>query len=252
MKKLILLISVLLIVLANLTYGQVEKIYFKNTGWENKDNVSKFLKDYELAKKEFNLILGRSLQVYADLKLGIGSTNANISSKSGTGDYGTSSKLGYTVGALFYFNIFELFNFSSGLIFNGKSFSITTPATVVDTGTVRTNNSSYITNNYLDIPLNFNVGGMITERVGLWFNGGPYLGILLSSPNENTNGMGYKNFDLGLNGTLTANYVIFYPFSAILGVNFCYGGLNNLGSTKYVDKINTINYSFFTGLRFEL
>jgi hypothetical protein len=90
---------------------------------------------------------------------------------------------------------------------------------------------------------------MLSEKVGLWFNGGPYLGILINSPNNLPTGMGYKNFDLGLNGTITANYVFAYPLSLILGTSFKYGGLNNLGSTALVDKITTTNYSFFSGLR---
>jgi hypothetical protein len=61
--------------------------------------------------------------------------------------------------------------------------------------------------------------------------------------------LGYKNFDFGLAGTLTGNYLLNPFVSIILGTRFEYGGLNNLGSTQFVDKITTTNYTIFTGIR---
>ncbi|HEY5536387.1 MAG TPA: hypothetical protein VIL99_15805 [Ignavibacteria bacterium] len=224
----------------------------KKADMKSKASVEKFLRDYKLAKKEFNYKTNKLIDFYVDFQLGVAGTNANITSAANTGEYKTTSKLGYTTGALFYLNLFNMVSFSSGLTFDGRSFGVTTPSVIppnLNDSSFKSNNTSYFTSNYLDIPLNFNIGGMLTEKFGLWFNGGPYLGILLNSPNNLPTGMGYKNFDLGLNGTLTANYVFAYPLSVILGTSFKYGGLNNLGSTKLVDKITTTNYSFFTGLR---
>lgn len=224
----------------------------------NKDSKikldSKIDLDYKKAKDEFEFRSGKKLiDFYMDFQLGVGGTSANVSSTSGVGDYKTSSKLGFKTGALFYISLFDMVSFSSGLSFNGKSFEMTNPnilpPTIVDTSKVKPNNTMYVTANYLNIPLNIHLGGMVSETVGIDFNGGPYLGIRMSVPDNVTNGSGFKNFDLGLNGTLTGNYVFAYPFSVIFGVDLQYGGLNNLGSTATVDRISMLNYSFFSGLR---
>jgi hypothetical protein len=197
--------------------------------------------------------MNKAVDFRIDFQLGVAGTSANITSQNGVGAYNTSGKLGYTTGAIFHFALFNIISFTSGLSFNGRSFEVTTPSLLpagTDTTNVVKNSNNYITSNYLDIPVYFSVGGMVSEKVGLWFDGGPYLGILLSKPNESTKaGIGYKNFDLGVSGTLTANYMFQYPFSIIFGTNFKLGGLNNLGSTPLVDKISTTSYSFFSGLR---
>lgn len=210
--------------------------------------------DYKKAKREFDFRSGKKLiDFYIDFQLGVGGTSANVTSANGVGDYKTSSKLGYKTGAVFFVSLFDIVSFSSGLSFNGKSFEITNPnilpPAIIDTNKIKPNSTMYLTANYLDIPLNIHLGGMITETVGIDFNGGPYLGIRMSVPDNVSNGSGFKNFDLGLNGTLTGNYVFAYPFSVIFGVDLQYGGLNNLGSTSTVDRISTLNYSFFSGLR---
>lgn len=227
----------------------------------NKSNknmyMSKIDLDYNKAKKEFEFRSGKKLvDFYIDFQLGIGGTSANVSSASGVGDYKTASKLGFKTGALFFISLFESVSFSSGLSFNGKSFEMTTPnvipPAVFDTTQVKPNTSMYVTANYLNIPLNFHIGGMVSETVGIDFNGGPYLGIRTSSPDNVSNGSGFKDFDFGLNGTLTGNYVFAYPLGVIFGVDFQYGGLNNLGKTAGVDRISTLNYSLFSGLRIGL
>lgn len=214
---------------------------------------TRFNKDYKRATEEFNYRTGKKpLDFYIDFQLGVGGTSANISG-TGANNYETKSKLGFTTGALFYISLFDVVKFSSGLSFDGKSFSYK-PLNVVEPEPTQdtTKTEKYLTANYVNIPLNFNFGGMVSEDFGLWFNGGPYLGILTSSPDNQKSGLGFKNFDLGLNGTLTANYVFAYPLSVIFGANLKYGGLNNLGSTKTVDAIHTLNYTFFSGLRFSL
>lgn len=238
--------GLILVLLTGSLFAQDFK--FDGSGYD-----TKFKNDYKKAIKEFNYRTGsKPIDFYIDFQLGIGGTSANISG-TGANNYETQSKLGFTTGALFYISLFDVVKFSSGLSFDGKSFSykplnVTDPDPNQDT----TKTEKYLTANYMNIPLNFNFGGMISEDFGLWFNGGPYLGILTSSPDNQKSGLGYKNFDLGLNGTLTANYVFAYPLSVIFGANFKYGGLNNLGSTKTVDAIHTLNYTFFSGLRFSL
>lgn len=244
LKKL--LIALLLMIIA-------ENLFAQGFHFDGYNYDVKLKKDYLKATEEFNYRTGKKpLDFYIDFQLGIGGTSANISG-TGSNNYETNSKLGFTTGALFYISIFDVVKFSSGLSFDGKSFSYK-PLNVVDPDPNQdtTKTEKYVTANYLNIPLNFNLGGMLSEDFGLWFNGGPYFGILTSSPDNQKSGLGFKNFDLGLNGTLTANYVFAYPLSVIFGANFKYGGLNNLGSTKTVDAIHTLNYAFFSGLRFSL
>lgn len=251
LKIFTILIMLFLFVSAEFVKAQSELNFSDLNRQKNTEVKNKLYDDYKNAKKEFDFKSGKPIEFYVDFQLGVGSTSPNVTKGSkATNDYRTSSKLGYITGALVYISLFDLLSFSTGLTFEGKSFTVTPPNISIpypgyDSSTV------YIPNNYLNIPLNFNVGGMITQKVGLTFNGGPYLGILLSKPNS-LGGLGYKNFDFGLNATLTANYVIMYPFSVILGTKFEYGGLNSLGNTPFADKITTTNFTFFSGMRFTL
>ncbi|CAF4616710.1 unnamed protein product [Rotaria sp. Silwood1] len=179
------------------------------------------------------------------------STSANVTQANNLGTYNTGSKIGYNVGALIYTRLFDSFQFSTGLDFAGKNFEVTPPSNV-NTGTPGANTridstTQKVANNYMNIPLNFNFGGMVTDKLGFTFNGGPYLGILLST--DDKSGMGYKNFDFGLVGSLTANYKIAPLTSVLLGAKYEYGGLNNLGNTPYVDRVSTSSLGFFTGIR---
>ncbi len=102
-----------------------------------------------------------------------------------------------------------------------------------------------LTNNYINIPMNVNFGGMVSEKIGVNFSGGPYVGFLLNAENAVS---GFKDFDFGLNGVLTGKYYL-NPFVAvILGTKGQYGGLNNLISTRSVQKLRTFNMSGFTGV----
>lgn len=219
-----------------------------------KNEKNKLNKDYKLAYKDFQEKSGKILDFYVDFKLGGTSTSANVTQAAGKGSYNTGSKIGYNIGALIYTRLFDSFQFSTGLDFAGKNFEVTPPSTInsgTPSGTTRIDSTTQkVANNYMNIPLNFNFGGMITETLGLTFNGGPYLGILLST--DDKSGMGYKNFDLGLVGSLTANYKIAPLTSVLLGAKYEYGGLNNLGSTPNVDKVSTSSLGFFTGIRFSI
>ena len=249
-----------LILLLALLMGSVNsyadwKPEFSKTGIP-KNEKSKLNKDYKLAYKDFQEKSGKILDFYVDFKLGGTSTSANVTSAAGKDSYNTGSKVGFNIGALIYTRLFDAFQFSTGLDFNGKNFEVTPPnninsGTPVPASDSVSKLSQKVANNYLNIPMNFNFGGMITETIGLTFNGGPYLGILLST-DDNRTGMGYKNFDLGLVGSLTANYKIAPLTSILLGAKFEYGGLNNLGNTPYVDKVSTSTLGFFTGIRFSI
>lgn len=252
--KFFFLLTFTLIFGLNLTYGEGDPSKPKPYTTSEKERLTeRYYENVKKAEKEFAYRTGKPIDFYIDFQLGVGATSPNIKETQGTSVYQSSSKLGYTVGGIVYLSLFDMISFSTGLTFDGKSFSVTTPSILppgVDTSTVKPNTTSYIPGNYINIPLNLNFGGMVTKDVGLWFNGGPYLAFLMSSPDNNSTALGYKNFDLGVNATLTANYVFFYPFSLILGTNFKYGGLNNLGSTNLVESIKTSNFTFFSGVRF--
>lgn len=223
----------------------------------NKDYKAdwKLKSDYKKAKKQFDYSIGKPVDFYVDFQLGVGSTKPNITSNTGNA-INENAKLGYTVGGLVFINLFDAFSFTTGVQFDGKSFGFQKPGIQQTTPDASTTDSmaagGYLPANYFVVPLFVNLGGMVGEKVGLWFTGGPYLGFLMSQPNNTYNNIGYKNFDLGLNATLTGNYVFMYPFSVIFGTTFKYGGLNNLMSTQQIDKITTTNFTFFSGVRFAL
>ncbi|MBN1632879.1 MAG: hypothetical protein JW917_01785 [Ignavibacteria bacterium] len=207
----------------------------------------RLIKDYPDVKKEYEIKSGKPIDLYLDIQLGAGSTSANISNALTNAEYETNARLGLTLGGLLHVKLFDIISFTSGLSFQGKSFKFSPPE--MDTAALSNfgPGEKTLSNTFMNIPLYFNIGGMISEKVGLTFCGGPYLGIRMND--DNYNGMGFKNFDLGLNGTLTANYLIMYPFNVIAGVKFDFGGLNNLGSTEFIDNITTNNFTFFTGGR---
>ena len=217
----------------------------------------KFKNDHEKALKEFNYRSGKPVAFYLDFQLGVGSTKPSITTTSGA-IVNEEAKLGYTIGGLAYINLFGLLNFTTGVSFDGKSFGFQKPSVSGSTTTGGSTSadtsakSGYLPANYLTVPLYLNIGGMVSEDVGLWFTGGPYMGFLMSQPSNTYGNIGYKNFDLGLDASLTANYVFLYPFSVIFGTSFKYGGLNNLMSTQSVEKVTTNNFTFFSGVRFAL
>ncbi|CAF3753311.1 unnamed protein product [Rotaria sp. Silwood1] len=223
------------------------------------DEISKSLSSTEAIKKNNFIVVDnnvvfrpgpRVIDAIKIIRSGT-STSANVTQANNLGTYNTGSKIGYNVGALIYTRLFDSFQFSTGLDFAGKNFEVTPPSNV-NTGTPGANTridstTQKVANNYMNIPLNFNFGGMVTDKLGFTFNGGPYLGILLST--DDKSGMGYKNFDFGLVGSLTANYKIAPLTSVLLGAKYEYGGLNNLGNTPYVDRVSTSSLGFFTGIR---
>lgn len=244
----VLAILLLITISSNAFSGDGDKIKLNERVSSDVDLMKeRFEKDYEIHKTVSEVRTGAKLiDFYIDLQLGYGSTSANIDSKNPSAAYNTSSAGGFNVGGLFYLNIADAFSFSSGLDFLNKKFEVSN----IDTSLAPPGTVEEISTQALNIPINFNIGGMITDKFGLTFNGGPYLGVILSA--DEKAGLGYKDFDLGLNGTLTGNYMVAPLISVLLGTKFQYGGLNNLGSTDNVESIHTTNFTVFSGVRFGL
>jgi len=201
--------------------------------------------DYEKAKKYYMAKTGSILGASVDFQIGYGTTNANVTAQSSAKDVTTTSKGGITFGALLNISLFDLFNLTTGLDFTKKNFDVAVPysAPSIGTGDSIVKN---LANNYMNIPLNINLSGKLSDNVGISFSGGPYFGFLLNPTNEVS---GYKDFDFGLNGILTGNYLLNQFVSIILGTEVQYGGLNNLINTNTVESARTINWNAFTGLR---
>jgi hypothetical protein len=165
MKKL--LFTLLLIVFFNLTFNMS-----LNADWKDGDdpkfqsytiNKDKLNKDYKLALREHQVRTGKIIDFYIDFQLGFGGTSANIDHTSNTSAFETNSKIGITTGALVYFSLFEGVNFATGLTYVGKNFEVIPPVDTVSSLAGLDTNVSDISNNYINIPLYFNFGGMITE-----------------------------------------------------------------------------------------
>lgn len=206
----------------------------------------KFLSDYSKAKKKADRQAGSLLGASIDFQLGYNTTNANIEATGGEADYPTESKAGFTAGALVNFSLFGSANLTTGLDFIKKNFEVdkTNPS---DTLGQPVSDIEEFASSYFNIPINFNVGTMLSDNVGVNLSFGPYLAFRMND--QSIDGFGYKDFDLGLNGILTFNYM-FNPFmGVILGGKYQRGGLNNLASTEYVEKTNTNMWGIFTGFR---
>lgn len=206
----------------------------------------KFDRDYNKAKKDHSAkqsVLGASV----DFQIGYGATNPNVNEQSGVPTVSTESKGGIVFAALLNFSLFDILKITTGLDFVKKNFEVGIPYDVPTTGNENVDSvSKTLNNNYINIPMNLNIGGMLSDDIGLSFSGGPYFGFLLN-PSEDVNG--YKTFDLGLNGILTANYLLNSFTSILLGTKLEYGGLNNLVNNDNIESASSLNWSAFTGLR---
>ncbi|MEP7147104.1 MAG: hypothetical protein ABI792_08850 [bacterium] len=245
MKKVICLtLMSISILLSQNSYSKADPKFDPKLKFNSNDNFSSEIKkrDYNKAMKWHKKITGKVIGASLDLQLGYGSTSANGEATANATSLKTTSKTGFTTGALLNVNLFNILNFSTGLDFTKKNFGVTLPTfsnPLVDSTTVN------LTNNYINIPMNVNFGGMVTDKIGVNFSGGPYVGFLLNAANAVS---GFKDFDFGLNGVLTGKYYL-NPFVAvILGTKGQYGGLNNLLSASSVQKLHTFNMSGFTGV----
>ena len=203
-------------------------------------------RDLEKAKKYHQKRTGEFFGASVDFQIGYGSTSPSVTERDNQRDIRTESKGGITFGALVNLNLFGLLNLTSGIDLINKTYDYGVPYVNDPLNTLDSTVNS-VKNQYLNIPLNLNYSGMISEKVGISFSGGPYFGILLN-PDNAVNG--FKDFDLGLNGIITGNYMLNPFMSVILGTKLQYGGLNNLLSTGTIEKVTLTNYDIFTGLRF--
>lgn len=245
MKKIICcgLITFSLIFLLN-SNSKADSKFDPKLKFKSDKNFSNEIKkrDYNKAIKWHKKITGSVIGASLDIQVGYGSTSANGEAVSGSQTLKTTSKSGFTTGALLNVNLFNILNFSTGLDFTKKNFGITLPSIItpgIDSASVN------LTNNYINIPMNVNFGGMISEKIGVNFSGGPYVGFLLNAANAVS---GFKDFDFGLNGVLTGKYYLNPYVAVILGTKGQYGGLNNLISSSSVQKLRTFNMGGFTGV----
>ena len=116
----------------------------------NKDILDK---NYEFAFREHQVRTGKIIDFYIDFQLGFGGTSANIDQSGNTGAFETKSKVGFTTGALVYFNLFEEVNFATGLAYVGKNFEVQPPVDTASSLAGLDTTVSDIANNYLNIPL---------------------------------------------------------------------------------------------------
>lgn len=209
----------------------------------SKDNSKEIIrKDYNKALKMKKIAAGL-FGASIDFQIGYGTTSATVDQKSAGDVVKTESKGGFQVGAIVNVNLFNILNLTTGLDFTKKNFGITLPYT----NPLLTGDSvvKSLSNSYLNIPMNVTFGGMVSDKVGFSFTGGPYIGLLLNAENAVS---GFKDFDFGLNGMLTGKYYL-NPFVAVLlGTKVQYGGLNNLLSSSSVEKLHTVNWGGFTGM----
>ncbi|MBZ0202890.1 MAG: PorT family protein [Ignavibacteria bacterium] len=200
----------------------------------DKHNIKPHFKEAEKLLAKRNALF--SLDVDVQLGVGISNTSFEFNKPDTNGSLtSTSSKVGPAIGANLSLN-FLGFGFTTGLLYANKGFE-------TSTGT-KTNL------NYLNIPLliyfDFNIGPKIRVDGNL----GPYFGLLLS---QDVNPLyKAKNFDLGLTGNLQFAYMFNKYMGVLLGGNYEYGGLNNLGSNETIKKITTSTIKIYTGMKFEL
>ncbi|MDQ3021121.1 MAG: PorT family protein [Bacteroidota bacterium] len=202
-------------------------------------------RDYSKALKVHKKITGSLLGASLDFQVGYGTTSANATTRINGAEIPSESRGGFTAGANLNINLLNLFSLTTGVDFIKKKYEIDSSVITLDSSGNTVRAAKVYNNDYINIPLNANISGMLSDKIGYSFSGGPYLGFLLNA-DEAANG--FKSFDLGLNGILTGKYYL-NPFLAIiLGGKVQYGGLNNLLSTSTVETAHTTNWAGFTGL----
>ena len=200
------------------------------------------VRDYERAKSEEMERTGKYSLFYIDFHLGYGSTSPGYDVNSGVSGVKSESKGGLTTGAYLTLTLFDMVNLTTGLDFTKKNFGVTADSILTQP------DPESISNSFFNIPIMFNFGGQLSDKVGVNLAAGPYFGFLIGG-NNNIEDYGLKTFDFGINATLTGDYALNQFIGVILGVGAQFGGLNNLGSTASLSNIKTTNWNGFTGLR---
>ena len=200
-------------------------------------------RDYLQAKTAENVRTGKYSLFYLDFQLGYGSTKPNYDVKSGsTANISSSSQGGFTGAAFLTVTLFDLLNLTTGLDFTKKNFGLTADSLLT---------AQDVSNSYLNVPILFNFGGQVSDKIGINLAAGPYFGFLMGDE-DNLKELGLKNFDFGIDAMLTADYALNQFVGILLGTAMQFGGLNNLGSTLNVENAKTTNWRGFTGIRIGL
>ena len=195
-------------------------------------------RDYLQAKTAENVRTGKYSLFYLDFQLGYGSTKPNYDVKSGsTANISSSSQGGFTGAAFLTVTLFDLLNLTTGLDFTKKNFGLTADSLLT---------AQDVSNSYLNVPILFNFGGQVSDKIGINLAAGPYFGFLMGDE-DNLKELGLKNFDFGIDAMLTADYALNQFVSILLGTAMQFGGLNNLGSTLNVENVKTTNWRSFHG-----
>ncbi len=199
-------------------------------------------RDYNAAKTKEMERTGKHSLFYIDFRLGYGSTTPGYDVNSGVTGVKSESKGGITTGAFLTLSLFDMLNLTTGLDFTKKNFGVTADSIL------QQSDPESISNSFFNIPIMFNFGGQLSDKVGVSLAAGPYFGFLIGG-NNNIEDYGLKTFDFGINATLTGDYALNPFIGIILGVGAQFGGLNNLGSTFSLSNVKTTNWNGFTGLR---
>jgi hypothetical protein len=161
----------------------------------------------------------------------IDSTTANINNN--------STKVGPSIGAILSFD-FLGFGFTTGLQYSSKGFK-----------TINGDNANL---NFFNIPILFYFDFNVGKKVIIDGSFGPYVGLLMSSTNDNTPLPPYKikNFDFGITGDIQGAYMFAKHLGSILGLKYEYGGINNLGNNLKINRTTTQTFFIYTGIKFVL
>lgn len=232
--KLVLIISILTLSVFQVYSGDKNDLFVKDSyRFKLKEKPKSIFKEAEKLRKKSSL-----LSMDLDLKLGTGWGNTNydvqkqipVSQKLDS----TKVKMGPTAGVILSLN-FIGFGFTTGVQYVNKGFEYST--------------GEQNDLEYFNIPLQFYFDFNVGKNIRLDGSVGPYLGVLITQ-DENPVIMA-KNFDFGLGACLQLAYMFNRYFGVLLGSQYEFGGLNNLGSNEYVSKITTSTVNVYTGLKIE-
>jgi hypothetical protein len=113
---------------------------------------------------------------------------------------------------------------------------------------------------YLSIPIMYELltidfaqrssGNFSRSLFQLKLSFGPSFGLAISSNKEA--GLGIKNFNFGISSKLFGMLPVSTKANITGGVQYEYGGINNLGETQFVSKVSFSAFRFFAGVRIGL
>jgi hypothetical protein len=181
-----------------------------------------------------------------DILIGAGSTDLNISSNPGFGDYKAESRYGLSAGVMVETGFYDI---EMGFMYAERRFLLKPPASLrvygIDTA------FREIRNRYVLFPLNYHfLDFVFNDFLTIGAAIGSYLGFLLSS-DENA-GLGIKKLDFGIEGRLFGSFAVSNRFDPMVGLILQFGGINDISSSKYVNTVRTTHLTYFAGARIKL